>query len=415
MLPTSTAAFEESLDTQATWTSVTPLNTVLSSTLSGMGNCTYTFIVPNTITAGTIAFEVSPDNTNWLPIAVVPSAIAGNDDITNYTLAGINIQFQAFVGGCSYTRIRLISPIVGTGNVLVFLDPSISGSDIASAVAIVGNSGGDFAGVNLLEEVISGANGLTVNVTTQQTLKTDKNNGLIPSDAPQLITGSANALNQVLFVVDTTGYQSIAVETTGTFTATATFEASNDQITWLTSVGWATTTTATPATGAAGSGAYSALHSIPCTGKYFRFRCTAYTSGTINATAFLRQQPAFNYGSVPSTNIAQIGGVSTSTSGAMPVGGQYQIGTTFATNPIMMGAYDQANIIRRFSALAPSSNVQNVSSLPTQDVSQIEGKTQIELLSLILRELQVLNTLYATINNTDDPDVLRSDPTFLIN
>ena len=86
-------------------------------------------------------------------------------------------------------------------------------------------------------------------------------------------TGSLSGLG-VLFTVNTTGYNSISVQLSGTWVATVTFKISNDGINW-TSI--ATTTS-------------NGTTIYPTTGIYFQAEVTAYTSGIINALAFLRFQ-----------------------------------------------------------------------------------------------------------------------------
>ncbi|CAB4129515.1 hypothetical protein UFOVP118_79 [uncultured Caudovirales phage] len=86
-------------------------------------------------------------------------------------------------------------------------------------------------------------------------------------------TGSATGLGD-LFVVNTTGYNSISVQLSGTWVGTVSFKASNDGINW--------TTIATATT--------NGLYIYPTTGIYFKAEVTAYTSGEIDALAYLRFQ-----------------------------------------------------------------------------------------------------------------------------
>ena len=93
------------------------------------------------------------------------------------------------------------------------------------------------------------------------------------ADGGVAYTGSLSGLG-VLFAVKTTGYNSISVQLSGTWVATVTFQISNDGINW-TSVATATS---------------SGTTIYPTTGIYFQAVVTAYTSGTVNALAFLRFQ-----------------------------------------------------------------------------------------------------------------------------
>lgn len=86
-------------------------------------------------------------------------------------------------------------------------------------------------------------------------------------------TGSLSGLG-VLFTVNTTGYNSISVQLSGTWNATVTFQISNDGVEW------------TPIATTINNGTTI----YPTTGIYFQAVVTAYTSGTIDALAFLRFQ-----------------------------------------------------------------------------------------------------------------------------
>ena len=86
-------------------------------------------------------------------------------------------------------------------------------------------------------------------------------------------TGSLSGLG-VLFTVNTTGYNSISVQLSGTWNATVTFQISNDGVEW------------TPIATTINNGTTI----YPTTGIYFQAVVTAYTSGTVDALAFLRFQ-----------------------------------------------------------------------------------------------------------------------------
>ena len=93
------------------------------------------------------------------------------------------------------------------------------------------------------------------------------------ADGGVAYTGSLSGLG-VLFTVNTTGYNSISVQLSNTWVATVTFQISNDGINW----------TPVATTTSNGTTIY------PTTGIYFQAVVTAYTSGTIDALAFLRFQ-----------------------------------------------------------------------------------------------------------------------------
>jgi hypothetical protein len=207
---------------------------------------------------------------------------------------------------------------------------------IPQYVSLVGDPNGDFAEVNILEKLIENDGQISLNTQVINQPARDINNKLIPSDAPQIITGSANAANQVLFVVDTTGYQSISLQTTGTWVGTISLQSSNDGINWLNVLGWNTQGGNVPiATFSSNIGV-----SVPATLRYFRAYFISYTSGTCIGVALLRQQPAFNSSLGPSINVNQIGGtavVSGGVAGIQAIGGNIAIGTTATANPVPTG------------------------------------------------------------------------------
>jgi len=94
---------------------------------------------------------------------------------------------------------------------------------------------------------------------------------------------SANSTN--LFSVDltTTGFRSIQVTITGTWVGTVSFQASSDNFTTTDNITVYQTTTGTWSTTTTANGTFD----INTRGyRYIRVRTTAYTSGTINSTAY---------------------------------------------------------------------------------------------------------------------------------
>jgi hypothetical protein len=207
---------------------------------------------------------------------------------------------------------------------------------IPQYVSLVGDPNGDFAEVNILEKLIENDGSLSINTQVINQPARDINNKLIPSDAPQLITGSASAANQVLFTVDTTGYNSISVQSGAGFLAVLSFLVSNDGISWSPCLGWYSQGVNQSST----SIQATTFMIVPCLGRYFRIQCAAYTSGIATVTAYLRQQPVTQLANIPSTNIAQIGGTAIVTGGVagiQAIGGNIAIGTTATANPVPTG------------------------------------------------------------------------------
>lgn len=118
-------------------------------------------------------------------------------------------------------------------------------------------------------------NGLDVDVTRVSGTVT-------VSDGTGLLTGSGNLTAQEQAVTLTlTGHANTTFQLTGTWSATVTFEASNDNATWV-SIYALKAGVDTIATTATSNGIY---RNSTSGFNYVRCRCSAYTSGTIVVTA----------------------------------------------------------------------------------------------------------------------------------
>jgi len=266
-------------------------------------------------------------------------------------------------------------------------------------------------------------------------LSRDQFGALFLSDAPQVVYGSANVANKVLFTVDTSGFQSIALQIWGTWAGTVTFQASNDGSTWVSVAGWST------ATGVAAVATTTAngLFSIPCVGRLFRATETAYTSGLVQATAYCRNQPASPMLAIPSINVAQVAGTappSAGVAGVTPVGGNVAVAATPTAYPVVVAGVDSTGKVRRMltdaagmtalpSVSAPA-GIQNLAAQAMIETSQVEGQSFIELLVQILNELKI-HSFYiselpiafqslqsgSAVPRSDEPSAFRNDPTML--
>lgn len=108
--------------------------------------------------------------------------------------------------------------------------------------------------------------------------------GLPAQAGTKVVSGSASANNTDLVSLDVSGYRYACVQLTGTFSATASFQASNDNTNWVTSPLAFFGLASDPSSG--GSSVNNLyVGSIP--GRYFRVRTTSYSSGTINASVML--------------------------------------------------------------------------------------------------------------------------------
>lgn len=105
------------------------------------------------------------------------------------------------------------------------------------------------------------------------------------------VSGTGGALNDTpIAATDVAGYRWVSVHTTGTFSATMTFETSNDNSNWasLALIQSLSTGSATQATTAT----TNTLFHGPLAGRYFRVRVSAYSSGTPTVTAVFSANPA---------------------------------------------------------------------------------------------------------------------------
>jgi len=165
---------------------------------------------------------------------------------------------------------------------------------------------------------------------------------VMPADG-RVITGSLSRIGTI-WQVDTTGYNSISVQVFGTFSATVTFQVSNDATTWTAVAGWSVSGNQTST-----STASAATHLLfPAVGRYFRVQVTAYTSGVPTAVGVLKSAPAWYPAATPSVNIGQIATnvAVTAATGVLAVGGNIAVGAAPTANPTPIGGWDGTNTRR---------------------------------------------------------------------
>lgn len=107
------------------------------------------------------------------------------------------------------------------------------------------------------------------------------------------LTGSASANNTDLVSADVSPYRFVSYQATGTFTATITFQGSNDNVSWTNLNYYNLGGIAFQATVSTSSGA-SAQGYGPVLFRYFRARVTSYTSGTATIILCLWAHPPFS-------------------------------------------------------------------------------------------------------------------------
>ena len=356
-----------------------------------------------------VAYGTIPSATNLGNTPVAINEVGGNA-VSSAIGVPSNIQSVAGV------------PVVG--GVLPVVDSILvaaQSSDSPIFTVITGDPTGDFAGVNIIEQVVSDGSGLGFNVKVINPPKLDANNATVLSDAPSTIQlGGAVGSN---LVIDTTGYQSLNISTQG---MAANVQASNDGITWTTLTGNPLAIGSQVTAVAANTG-----YSFPCIARYIRFVVT--TAGT--ATAYLRAQPwTASYTTTGfAVNTTQISGTSIVTGGVagiQAIGGNIAAGVAATANPVPVGGVDSSGLTRRLltdatgrlavAASATAGSFYNQTAALTTDVTQFEGATQIELLTQMLLEMRIMNQqLYELPNllnsaisySPDPPEAFRADPT----
>lgn len=111
-------------------------------------------------------------------------------------------------------------------------------------------------------------------------------NGLPVQSGYKELSGSASANNTDLVSADVSGYRWVSVQITGTFSANATFQASNDNVNWIPfQLNVVSTSTFSGLTSQ--TNFTTGIWVGPLTARYVRVRCTSYTSGTISAVVGL--------------------------------------------------------------------------------------------------------------------------------
>jgi hypothetical protein len=117
----------------ASWTNATSVNTTLSVLTIGFGNATFGVTTTGTVTPGVLTFEATADGVNWVPLSVEGVGATTNPILT-YTLSGGTAVWQMFVGGLDKVRIRLSTAITGGGTAVVWIRPSVAGTEFSQAV-----------------------------------------------------------------------------------------------------------------------------------------------------------------------------------------------------------------------------------------------------------------------------------------
>ena len=310
-------------------------------------------------------------------------------------------------------------------------------SDKPLFFVLTGDPAGDFAQMNLLEEMLKDNAGLTIGVRVSNQPTVDAAGRLILSDGVQI--NVPNLPVGASFIIDTTGYQSINI-TTQALVGTLSF--SSDGLTWTACL------LATPSNGTTFSGGAigAAAHYITTVVARW-FRITPTTAGT--ATVYLRQGIGMGpiaVGGNVFNNVSQIGGSATGTvpggTGIMPVGGSTAAGGSAATAPVEVGGVDSGGLVRRLLqdtsgrvvgtgyAPDPTGTMRQISAVSvvpglqiaqaTFDSTSADGSTIVDLMWQFVLEQKITNHLLHILTtqggspNVEEPQTLRNDPSLFL-
>jgi hypothetical protein len=161
------------------------------------------------------------------------------------------------------------------------------------------------------------------------------------SDAPPTQEYSLSSTG-ILFMLDTTGYNSLSISLIGTWVGTVTFTGSNDGSTWNNAPAYQV---GAPVNGFTTAPTANGTYVLPTMNRFIRATVTTYTSGTIIAVPYLRTGTA--------QQTIAIGGI----------GGNIAPGSAATANPLPTGATDSGGITRRIQSDV-NGNLQHVGVLP---------------------------------------------------
>jgi len=238
-----------------------------------------------------------------------------------------------------------VSP--GQGTSLPTQDQTLQGAqstDNPIKVSITGDESGDFAGVNILEQVVTDGTGLAINTRTLNPPKLDANNAAIPSDAPPstILYLGVNSPQ----TIDTTGYQTVVFQQQVAAAVTVTH--SNDGVNFQAVLGLPLSAAAGTLSSATAATA-NLVSAYPVAARYMRFSSATATSLII----YLRQTPFASYTGYVNQTIT-----------ASNTTGNVAVGTVASGNPVSIGGADYNAIVRRIQT-DTNGNTQVVGQLPS--------------------------------------------------
>ena len=461
-LPVSIASMPSTPVTGTFWQATQPVSgTVTANMQDGSGNATssdqynsawYLHVDPSNATTDGAAYN----STNVPQIAVgagkgadgnvhpISTDASGNQTVTGAGTAGTPAGGVLTVQGASAGQALPVSGSV-TSNAGANLNTSAlaleSGGKLATVastlvaatttdaplnVSITGDPNGDFAGVNILEQVVTDGTGLAINTRVLNPPKADAQGAAIPSDCVTVFSGFLS-IGQFL-LIDTQGYASIQVTATNPYVGAMTY--AGDQVNWLQAYGYDPYAWNSISTTSIGR-----TITWPSFARYFRLTTTV--AGYV--TIILRAAPLLQ--AVQATNLSSISGngaVTAGVVGLLAVGGNVAPGVARTSNPIPVSGVDAANITRTLLTdtvgrpqIAGVDTGGTPHAILTDTVGNVyvtmgsgtaAGPSVTELLQQLLAQEQAnslylynaVQLLYQLVTNTsasavDEPDVLVAD------
>lgn len=242
------------------------------------------------------------------------STIADGADVN----AGATTDAACAAGGAGTVscKLRLMTTQLGTLHTDITAAntqlPSALGAQAAgSSLSVVPATSSTFAISAASLPLPSGAATAANQVPGSSTASADATRLPVSSPDSKCTTGTATA-NGVMtgspysFPLDTTGYESITVHITSAGSGSINYEQSNDDSTFLATVGTASSSIGGGA--AVAVTAVTGLYKFPVAGQYFQQRVSSYASGTITTVTCLRKSgmQATVGANIPNTLVANI-------------------------------------------------------------------------------------------------------------
>jgi hypothetical protein len=202
----------------------------------------------------TVLFEASPDGgTTWYSV----SGVQGTGTIASSATAPG--YWRVNVAGFTNFRVRAHPITSGTANVTIQLSEEAAAVSILNATQL-----GQQSSANSSSVVIASDQNVPVKAATQEII----GNG----------TGVVNAVNtDLISSTDVSAYKWLSLQIQGTYNATLSFQASNDNVNWV-AVKLILFTSYVDNNAASSTTGTGQIWCGPVTFRYFRVRATAFTS-----------------------------------------------------------------------------------------------------------------------------------------